>query len=579
MSRLQLTCLLKACKATQQQLNQVCASQEDDGTDDCVATDLDKLEEHLWRDNDKDDFSSDVETRKDKGDEDNFLNDDDIEEIMIFQTQSLKRKNSEEGKNLKEKQSPLSPRLSNEQGILSIGVMSNALQENASNSLGNHSLLEKTKEKSLTCFGEDKLSRNPAKKGHLSHNPIEMGNLSHNSDGKGNLIFNPAEEGNLLCNPVALVNLSHNSIEMGNLSHNSDGKGNLIFNPSEEGNLLCNPVALVNLSHNPTKKVNLPCDPVATVDLSQYVGTDTLSRNSVDNRESIPPCGQIEEMEKEKLIVLHEKRNVNKEEIAKNEWLSPQHEHMIAKELPPASSWNKTDGKKQVASANSKEKVEILTCDERVVSRDSQERGPVRSHSSSSEWACVEIDEPISDSDDIKVQALDHVQGGNERYALERQLGRRDEGQNCHVNEELSNIDETDGKDFEEENNADFTNMSIDFLNDDPAVVEDGNITKLDEVGGIQETLSDFQPLESNGLDLPLLGSYKEADGLPLPTGEERWDDEQDLQGSPREVTLLDDDEVEEAAVNESITLISDNDEEVCVVVFNALTAPNDLSP
>ena len=518
----------------------MCASQEDDGTDDCVATDLDKLEEHLWRDNDKDDFNSDVETRKDKGDEDNFLNDDDIEEIMIFQTQSLKRKDSEEGENLEEKQSPLPPRLSNEQGILSIGVMSNALQENVGDSLGNHSLLEKTKEKSLTRFGEDKLSCNPTKKVHLSHNPIEMINLSHNSDGKGNLIFNPAEEGNLLCNPVALV----------------------------------------NLSHNPTEEVNLPCDPIGTADLSQHVGTDTLSRNSVENRESILPCGHIERKEKEKLIVLHEKRNVNKEEmVAKNEWLSLQHEHMIEKELPQVSSWNKTDGKKQVASADVKEKVEILMHDRSVVSCDSQEREPMRSHSSSSEWACVEIGEPISDSDDIEVRALGHVQGGNKRYALERQLGRRDEVQNYHVNEELSNFDEADGKDFEEKNNADFTNMSIDLLNDDPAVVKDGDINKLNEVGGIQETLSDFQPLESDGLGLPFLGSYKEAEGLPLPTGEESWDDEQNLQGSPREVTLLDDDEVEEAAVNESITLISDNDEEVCVVVFNPLTAPNDLFP
>lgn len=503
--------------------------------DGCVATDLDKLEEHLWRDNDKDDFNSDVKTRKDKGDEDNFLNDDDIEEIMIFQTQSLKRKDSEQCENLEEKQSPLPPRPnSNEQGILSIEVMSDALQEKGGDSL------EKTKEKLLACFEEDKLSRNPTKKGHLSHNLIEMGNLSHNSDGKGNLRFNPAEEGNLLCNPVALV----------------------------------------NLSHNPPEKVNLPRDPVATVNLSQHVRTDTLSRNSVENRESIPPCGHIEGKEKEKLIVQHEKRNANKEEmVAKNEWLSLQHEHMIEKELPQASSWNKTDGKKQVVLADFKEKVEILMCDRSVVSCDSQEREPMRSHSSSSECACVEIGKPTSNSDDIEVQALNHAQCGNERYVLERQLGRRDEGQNCHVNEELSNIDEADGKDFEEENNADFTNMSIDLLNDDPAVVEDGNISKLDEVGGIQETLSDFQPLESDGLGLPFLGSYKEAKGLPLPTGEQRWDDEQDLQGSPREVTLLDDDDVKEAAVNESITLISDNDEEVCVVVFNALTVPNDLFP
>ena len=536
LSRFKLPCLLQACKVTRQQLK--CESQEDDGTDDGVATDLDKLEENLWRDNGKDDFRSDFQTRKDRGGERNCLNDDDIEEIMIFQTQSLKRKESEDCEKFVDRQSPHPPRLAREEGILSIGVMSNALQERRGDSLGNHSsssLVEKTKEKLLTCFGEEELSCNPTKKGHLSHNPAEKGNLSHNSGRKGNVTYNPAEDGNLLCDPVGLINLLHNPVAEGNLSRN----------------------------------------PIATVNLSLHVGTDTLLGNSDEYQESTLPCGHIEGKEKEELVVPHEERNVNEEELLEeNEWLSPRDEHMTEKELQQVYSLDKTPEKKQGSLADFENKIEILRCDERGVSSDGQERETTRSHSSSSEWACVEIN---SDSDDMDVQPLDQVQGDSERYALERQLGRRDEGQNCHVNEELSDVDEADGKDFVTENNADFTDASIDLLNDDPAEVNDDNVNKLDEVDGIQETFSDFQPLENDTLDLPFLGSYKETEGFPLPLGEERWDDEQDLQGSPREVTLLNDDDVDETDVNESITLISDHDEEVCVVVFYALMSSIDL--
>ena len=90
LSRLKLPCLAKACNVMRQQMNQVSESQEDDNKNNDLVTDLEKLEENLWRNGDDDGQLSDGQ--KERNDKDDFLNDDDIEEIVFFQTQALKMK-------------------------------------------------------------------------------------------------------------------------------------------------------------------------------------------------------------------------------------------------------------------------------------------------------------------------------------------------------------------------------------------------------------------------------------------------------------------------------------------------------
>ena len=431
---------MKECKATREQMNQVCESPEDDGIHEYVGTDLDKLVENLWRNDYEGEFGNEFQTAKNKADEDNLLNDDDIDDIMIFQTQSLRRKQSVDCEMIEKWPSSPRLRITDQEGSLLTDEIRIEEQKNAGDRTGNQSIshvhvTETTKDKLLGSFRGDALSCNSTEKGNLSQNPTEEDDLSRD--------------------PNVTISLCHNLAEEGNLSHDS--------------------ASAVNLT---------------------LVAKDTLL-NSVENRENTLLCDYIKG------------------------------EKMDEKQV------ESTDPKE-------KEKQQILTCDDGWLSSDCKGKEMIRSRTSCCESA--RVGEPISDLDDVEAQPEDHVQGD------------REEAERCPVNEQLSDIIEDVGMDFESENNADFGNISIDLLNDDPEIA-DGDVNTLDEANEILETLSDFLPLES------------EHQGLPFPTGGERDEVEHDLQVSPMEVTLLDDDEVEQTAANESITLISDNDEEVGFVV------------
>ena len=190
LNRFKLPCLLKACQKAQSRLQQVLDSQADDETDDCIATDVEKLEENLWK---SDDGNEDFQTAKDKEDEleDDLLNDDDIEEIMIFQTQSLQRKASENRENERK----------DFEELLSLDTAEEISEkDNRTEKFGDHlcynksrfSASEKTKQKlgeridddSLSrCLVEDSyMSRNSSEKSSVSRNPAEESHLSQSPD-------------------------------------------------------------------------------------------------------------------------------------------------------------------------------------------------------------------------------------------------------------------------------------------------------------------------------------------------------------------------------------------------------------
>lgn len=419
-------------------MNQVYESPENDGIHEYVGTDLDKLEENLWRNDNEDEFGNELQTAKNKADEDNLLNDDDIEDIMIFQTQSLRRKQSVDCEMIEKCPSPPRLRIIDPGGSLSTDEIGIEEQKNACDRSGKQSIshlhVPQTTKGSLRGDG---LSCNSTEKGNLSHSPTEEDNLSRDPNVTSSLCHNLAEEG--------------------------------------------------NLSHDTTSTVNLA-----------LVAKDTLLLDSVEKRENAFLCDDIK--------------------------------------------GEKID-EKQVESTDlkEKEKLQVLTCDDGWLSRDCEGKEMIGPHAFWSESACVYVDESISNLDDVEAHTEDHVQGD------------REEAERCPVNDELSDIIEDAGMAFESENNADFGNISIDLLNDDPEAADDG-VNTLDEADEILETLSDFPPLESQHRGL----------------WEARSDVEHELQGSPREVTMSDDDEVEQRAANESITLISDNDEEVGFVVSNA---------
>ena len=473
-----MPCLLNACKKTQSQLKQACESQEDDGMDECIATDVAKLEENLWKSDNDDDCREDCQTSKDK-DEVDFLNDDDIEEIMIFQTQSIQRNGSVEREDFDER-----PRLDKEEDMLCTSVQSKFGDDFSHESSSLTS--EETEQKLGTLLEDYNMSRVPVEEGNVSHNPVKIGYLSRNPDEEGNVSRNPVKEGHLSRNPD----------EEGNVSRNLVQKGYLSRNPAEGG-------------------------------------------------ENIMRCDYSEEEEEVELIMSCAKgKNVEEEMIIENEQLPLPEESVKKKQL----SQDKND---QGAWSEFAEN-HLLSRDDRVLSR-----------ASSIERVCVNDGEPISDLDDVEAQPADHVLG---RSALERDLE-----QNCVVDEELSHVDEAVELDFELEIDADcanICNVSVDLL-DDENEVEYEDIREKDVSDEIHETLPEFKSDENKDLDLHVESSYKAADEtLSLPSWEGRWDDEEVFQGSPWEVTVPDDaesdDEMEEADANESITLISDNEEEVC---------------
>ena len=192
-SRLKLPCLAKACKVMRQQMNQVSESQEDDDKNNDLVTDLEKLEENLWRNGDDDGQLSDGQQERD--DKDDFLNDDDIEEIMLFQTQAMKMKRSVGGESLEEKDEKFVTEQTEKEDTSAAGEVSIVVNNNTRDEDSRCNSLDNKRQRSETC-----------------------GNMN-----KGSLSHSVADEGNLSRYNVATVDLPHDSGKINDLSCNSVG--------------------------------------------------------------------------------------------------------------------------------------------------------------------------------------------------------------------------------------------------------------------------------------------------------------------------------------------------------------------
>lgn len=436
-NRFKLPCLLKACQKAQSRLKQVLDSQADDETDVCIATDVEKLEENLWK-SDNDD-NEDFQTTKDKEDEleDDFLNDDDIEEIMIFQTQSLQRKASEnignERKDFEE--------------LLSLDTAEEISEkDNRKENFGDDLCYNKSSHSEAETFSA------PEKNTHKLGKRIDDDSLSR-----------------------CLIGESY-------VSRNSSEKCSVSRNPAEESNLLQNP--------------------------DENGGNSAVEKDKVE------------------LIMSCVKENIVEEDV------------IIKEEQLPLGEESKRDYR---------EETRLLSRDAKVMSR-----------------ACVQDGEPISDSDDIEAPYEDHVQEISGGRALGGDL-EQSFALLCFEN--LRDIEEVElDKDAD---CAHVFNASADLL-DDENEVRDGDAKEKDVSHEIQDNMSDFKPNESENLNDRAENNNEVADKtLHPPSGQGRWNDDEVFQGSPEEVAVSEsvesDDEMEEMAPNESITLISENEDEVCL--------------
>ena len=185
-------------------LEQTRENAEGDEMDDCIVTDVGKLEEDMWKTDSDDDFCEDFQTPRDNDEEDtaDLLNDEEIEEIMIFQTQSLQRKRSE---SLEESQRN-QPSLDKQQtDILETGLMWTYIQSKSDEDISQDDSSPPTSqesEKKSQALNDDNLSRITVEEG----NSIEESNASRNL----------LEEDNLSRCPVA---------EIGNMSSDNTEKG------------------------------------------------------------------------------------------------------------------------------------------------------------------------------------------------------------------------------------------------------------------------------------------------------------------------------------------------------------------
>ena len=161
----------------------------------------------------------------------------------------------------------------------------------------------------------------------------------------------------------------------------------------------------------------------------------------------------------------------------------------------------------------------------------------------------------------VSEQPQNHVEGRHDKTKL-------DVREHNEVVKELSDNEELPGDygdcvmEFELEYNEHSPGMSKESFSDKYGKNVD-DFKDVSDLDAIHETLSDFQPHGNEDLDVPYESAHKRADCLSPPSGEGLWDIDETLQGSTREVTVLDDDEVDGKVADESITLLSDNDEEV----------------
>ena len=431
------------------------------------------VEQDLWKSDNDDDTSETVQTinNKDDEDKDHFLNDDDIEEIMIFQTQSLQRKGSERGVDEKEdeKSKHLPSVDTGEDVMISTDLACNKFVDDVSGDRLSSLSSEETEQKLRKSLEVDVLSRCPVEEGNVSRNPLEKDDLSGS----------PLEESNVSRIPLENDDLSGSTIEEGSVSRNRVKESNLARNLGGSG-------------------------------------------------------GNIAEEEEE--VLCRRQHLVEEDVMIRNEQLPLREESTSRKQLR---------NKKDYCEGN-----QLLSCDEDVTLR----------ASSIEPRTCVQEDEPMSDSHNVETRPEDHMQENSERRTVESYLEK-----SSGVDKEVSHVEETAEEDFEMQNDADCTHIydvSADLLNDENEE-EYGDLKEENASKEIQDNLRDLNPDKNRESSKRL-----PDEPLSLPSGEGRWDDEEVFQRSLREVTVPYDvesnDEMEAMALNESITLISDNEEEVC---------------
>ena len=429
-------------------------------------------------DND-DDISEHVQTRNNNEDEDDFLNDDDIEEIMIFQIQSLLGKGSEEGVDeTEDENSKHLPSVNIEEEVISTVLTCNdkPIKFVDDDSGANPSFLEDDV-LSRCPVGEGNVSRNPWEKDDLSGSPVEGGSVSRNLLEKDGLLGSPVVEGNVSSNPLEKDDLSDSPVHEQSLSRNRVEESNRRRNPGgDDGNLA-----------EQEEKVSF----------------------------------LKEQLVEEDIIITNEQFPLK--ESARREQLR---------------------NKKDYCKGN-----HLLSCADNK-----------KSCASSIKCTRVQEGEPISDSDDVEAQSEDHMQESSKGLTVKRDLEK-----SYDAVKEVSHLEGTGEVDFELQNDADcphIYNVSAELLNAENQV-ENGDLKEENVSEEIQDNIRDLNPDKNRESSKRLTD-----EPLSLSPGDGRWDGEGVFQGSPGEVTVPydveSDDEMEEMALNESITLISDNEEEVC---------------
>lgn len=433
----------------------------------------------MWKSDNDDDAIEHVQTTnyRDDKDENDFLNDADIEEIMIFQTQSLQRKGSDKGVDETEDEKS--------KHLLSIDTEEEVTSTVLTSNHKPNKFVDDVSGAKTSFLEDDVLSRCPVGEGNVSRNPCVKDDLSSS--------------------PVKGGSVSRNVVEKDDLPGSPVVEGNVSSNPLEKDDLSDSPVHEQSASRNRVVESN-------------------LSRNLGGNGENLADEEQKVSCPKEQLV--------EEDVIITNEQLP----------LKESVSREQLRNKKDYCEEN-----QLLSCDDNV-----------KSCASSIERPRVQEREPISDLDDVEAQPEDHMQESSEGRTVKRDLEK-----SYDVVKEVSQG--TAEVDFELQNDADcphIYNVSADFLNTENQV-DYGDLNEENVSEEIQDNARDLNPDKNkeSGMRLP-------DKPLSPPPGDGRWDGEEVFQGSRGEVTvpydIESDDEMEEMALNESITLISDHEEEVC---------------
>lgn len=417
---------------------------------DFATTQLDKLEENLWREKNINELNDERQASANKLDDGDFLNDDDIEEIMIFQTQSLRRKGSFEWENVEQRQSCIHEKNFDNGELFASGVNRN----------------------------------------HVLQKDPESSNLEIKNESA------MKENGLVLPNLIEDVNSSRDTV---------------LINGAKRGNLSPKFDASVNLSHVNIATVN------ETVD-------------AVENVNSI--YGRNERKEITGLSTVHGKEYIEEDQVIG--------EKKLRGEMSPRAKDICRMSDVEITEYELNGRHRMFTCDDGQLSPD--------------------ISKSIID---IEALPCNNTRSNNESTSRGSRLETNARVE-CFSSHEVPSLgNDKAGIDNEPENEPDVINMSIDLSSEN---VEGANSDRLLEADEKPAALSDFTSL-ANQEHSPRVWS------TILP--EEGCADNNNNKGSPEEVTLLEDDEVGESAVDGSVTLISDNDDEevCCSAVFSLISS------